>query len=95
MSDVSGSHCETMCERPRQINIFTLHVTANVSVAPFVSTTVDVPYPNDFTYRLTTFSPSEAATSFFNKGGHAEQWYVRCLRRYAQFFFVVQPVLCL
>ena len=63
MSDGSGSHCKMMSESPRQFNIFTLHVTANVSVEPFVSTTVDVPYPNNFTYMLNTFSPSEAATA--------------------------------
>ena len=64
MSDGSRSHCKMMSESPRQFNIFTLNVTADVSVALFVTTTVDVPYPNDFTYMLKTFSPSEAATSF-------------------------------
>ena len=56
MSDGSGSHCKNMSESPRQFNIFTLHVTAKVSVAPFISTTVDVPYPNGSTYMLQTFS---------------------------------------
>ena len=64
MSDGSGSHCKMLSESPRPLRIFTTHVIANVSVAPFVSTTVDVPYPNGFTYMLNTFSPSEAATSF-------------------------------
>ena len=32
MSDGSGSHCKMMSESPRQFNMFTLHVTANVSV---------------------------------------------------------------
>ena len=39
-----------MSECARQFNIFTHHVIANVSFAPFVSTTVDVPYPDDFTH---------------------------------------------
>ena len=64
MSDGSGSHCKMMSESPTQFNIFTLHVTANVSVAPFVSTIVDVPYPNDFTFMLKTFSASDAVVSF-------------------------------
>ena len=64
MSDGSGSHCKMMSENPRQNNIFIPHVTANVSVAPFVSTTMDVPYPNDFTYILKTLSKSEYAASF-------------------------------
>ena len=64
MSDGSGSHCRMMPESPRQFNIFTAHTTANVSVAPFISTTVDMPYPNVFTYMLSTFNPSAAATSF-------------------------------
>ena len=67
VSDGSGWHCEVVSESPRQFNIFIHHVTANVSVAPLVSTTVDVPYPNDFTYMLKTFSPSEAAASFKTK----------------------------
>ena len=70
MSDVSGSHCKMVSESPGQFNIFTLHVTANVSVAPFVSTTVDDPYPNDFTYMLRTFSPSDAAVSFNTRLSH-------------------------
>ena len=64
MSDGSGSHCRMMSESPRKFSIFTAHVTANVSVAPFVSTTVDLPYPNDFTYMLNTLNPSEDATSY-------------------------------
>ena len=64
------SHCKTTSESPKQFNIFTPHVTANVSVAPFVSTTVDVPCPNDFTYMLNTFSPPEAATSFKTEQSH-------------------------
>ena len=64
MGDGSGPHCKLMSKSPRQFNIFTPHVTANVSVAPLVSTTVDVPYPNDFTYTLKTFRPSDAAVSF-------------------------------
>ena len=50
-------------ESPRQFNMFTLHVTANVSLAPFVFNK-NVPHPNDFTYMLKTFSASEAAVSF-------------------------------
>ena len=67
MSGGSGSHRKMMSESPRQFNIFTLHITANLSVAPFVSTTVDVPYLNDFIYMLNTFSQSEAVTSFETK----------------------------
>ena len=47
MSDGSGSHCKMMSESPWQFTIFTLHVTANVFVSPFVSTTADVSYPHD------------------------------------------------
>ena len=78
MSDGSGSHCKMMSESPRQFNIFTLHVTANVSVPPFVSTTVGVPYPNDFTKMLQTFSPSDAAVSLSKQGNRTELWKVRC-----------------
>ena len=64
MSDGSGSHCNMMSGSPRQFNIFSLHVIANVSVALFFSIIVDVSYPNDFTCMLKMCSPSEAATSF-------------------------------
>ena len=64
MSDGSGSHCRMMSERLEQFNIFTAHTAANVSVAPFVSTTVDMPYPSVLTYMLSTFSPPVDATSF-------------------------------
>ena len=64
LGDVSGSHCRMMSKSPRQFNIFTAHTTANVSVAPFISKTVDMQYPNVFTFMLSTFSPSVDATSF-------------------------------
>ena len=54
MSDGSGSHCITMPESPRQLDIFTPDITANVSVLPFVLTLVEVPYSFDFTYILNT-----------------------------------------
>ena len=63
MSDGSGSH-RMMSENPRKFNIFTAHIVANMSVGPFVSTTVDMPYPNVLTYMLSTFSPPVPATSF-------------------------------
>ena len=53
-----------MSENPRHFNIFTTHVIANMSVAPFVSTTVEVPCPTDGTYMLNMFSPSGASTFF-------------------------------
>ena len=46
MNDGSGSHCRMMSESPKNFNIFTAHIVANMSVGPFVSTTVDMPYPN-------------------------------------------------
>ena len=46
-----------------QFSIFIPNVIANVSVAPFVSTTQTY----DFTYMLKTFSPSDAAVSFKTK----------------------------
>ena len=64
MSDGSGPHCRMMSESPRKFNIFTTHIVANVSVGPFVSTTVDMPYPNVLTYMLSTFSPLVPAVSF-------------------------------
>ena len=64
MSDGSGSHCRTTSESPKKFNILTAHIVANVSVGPFVSTTVDMPYPNVLTYMLSTFSPLVPATSF-------------------------------
>ena len=64
MSDGSGSQCRMMSESPRKFNIFTAHTVAYVSVGPFISTTVDMPYPNVLTYMLSTFSPPEPATSF-------------------------------
>ena len=57
MIDGSGSHCRMMSEKPRKFNIFTAHNVANTSVGPFVSTTVDTPYPNVHTYKQSTFSP--------------------------------------
>ena len=67
VSDGSGSHCKMMPEGPGQFNFSTLHIAANVSVAPFVSTTVDVLHPQSSTHMLNMFSPSEAATSFNTK----------------------------
>ena len=64
MSDGSGSHCRMMSESQRKFNIFTAHIVVNMSVGPFVSTTVDMPYPNVLTYMLSTFSLSVPATSF-------------------------------
>ena len=64
MSDGSGSHCRIMSESPRNFSIFTAHIVANMSVETFVSTTVDMPYPNVLTYMLSTFSPPAPATSF-------------------------------
>ena len=52
MSDGSGSHCRMMYESPRKFSIFTAHIVANMSVGPFVSTIVDMPYPNVLTYML-------------------------------------------
>ena len=48
MIDGSGSHCKMMSESPMQFNIITAHVTANVSVAPFVSTIVECAVPKRF-----------------------------------------------
>ena len=64
VSDGSGSHCRMMSESPRKFNIFTAHTVANMSVGPFVSTTVDMPYRNVLTYMLSIFSPLVPATSF-------------------------------
>ena len=64
MSDGSGSHCRMTSESPRKFNTVTAHITANVSVGPFISSTVDMPYPNVLTYMLSTFSPLVAVTSF-------------------------------
>ena len=58
VSDGSGSHC------PRKVNIFTVHIVANMSVELFISTTVDMPYPNVLTYMLSILSPLVPATSF-------------------------------
>ena len=64
MSDGSGSHCGMMSESQRELSIFTAHIFANVSVGPFISTTVDMPYPNVLAYMLSSFSPLVPATSF-------------------------------
>ena len=64
MSDGSGSHCRMMSESPKRFNIFTAHIVANMSVGPFVSTTVDLPYPNVLTYMLSTLNPPVPTTSF-------------------------------
>ena len=64
VSDGSGSHCRMMSESPRKISIFTAHIVPNMSVGPFVSTTVDMPYPGVLTYMLSTFSSFVPATSF-------------------------------
>ena len=64
MFDGSGSHCRMMSESPKKFNIFTAHSVAKVSAGPFVSTTVDMPYPSVLTYMLSTFSPPLPATSF-------------------------------
>ena len=64
MSDGSESHCKMMSESPRKFNIFTAHIVAYMSVGPFVSTTVDMPYPYVLTYMLSTYSPPVPAVSF-------------------------------
>ena len=64
MSDGSGSHCRMMSGSLKKFNTFTAHFVANMSVGPFVSTTVDMSYPNVLTYMLSTFSPPVPATSF-------------------------------
>ena len=64
MSGVSRSHCRMTSESPKKFNIFTVHSVANVSVGPFISTTVDTTYPKVLTYMLSTFNPPVAATSF-------------------------------
>ena len=64
MSDCSRSHCRMMSESQRKFHIFTAHIVANMSVGPFVSTTVDMPYPNVLTYMLNTFKQPVPATSF-------------------------------
>ena len=70
MSDGSGSLCRMMSESPRKFGIFTAHIVANMSVGPFVSTTVDMPYPNVLTYMVSTFSPPVPATSFSMRQSH-------------------------
>ena len=95
MSDGSGSHCRIMSESPRQFNIFTLHVTANVSVAPFVSITVDVPHPNRFTCMLSTFGPSDAAVIFQNKVVTLNNWNFAVFDCALDSLVVVLLVLCL
>ena len=64
MNDGSRPHCRMMSQSPRKFNILTAHIVANMSVGPFVSTTVDMPYPNAFTYMLSTVNPPVPATSF-------------------------------
>ena len=63
VSDGSGSHCRMMSESPRKFNSFTAHTVANVFVGHFISTTVDMPYPNVLTCMLSTFNPPVPATS--------------------------------
>ena len=84
-----------MSQSPRHFNIFTLHVTANVSVAPFVSTTVDVPYPEDFTYMHKSCSPSESAVSCKNMVVTLNSGKFAVFGDTLDFFRVVLPVLCL
>ena len=73
-----------MSESPRQVNISTLHVIENVSVALFVSTTVDVPYPNDFHIHAQNFLSVGRCGVFRNNVIALNDWEVRCVRRYAQ-----------
>ena len=70
VSNGSGSHRRMMSESPRKFNISTAHIVANMSVGPFVSTTVDMPYPNVLTYMLSTFSPPVPVTSFSMRQSH-------------------------
>ena len=70
VSDGSGSHCRMMSESPKKLSIFSAHIVANMSVGLFVSTTVDMPYPNVLTYMLSTFSPPVPATSFSMRSSH-------------------------
>ena len=70
MSNGSGSHCRMMSDNPMKFNIYTAHIVANMSVGHFVSTTVDMPYPNVLTYMLSTFSPPVPATSFNMRWSH-------------------------
>ena len=91
MSEGSGSHCSMVSERPRLLNHFTLHVAPNATFAPFISATVDILNPNDFTYEL---NPSVAATSFMAKSSHYTigNWMPRRLVRCSDaIHFVVLP----
>ena len=72
------------CLSVQDTSTFTTHVIANMSVAPFVSTTVEVPYPTDGTYLLNIFSPSGASTSFTT-------WPVTLIKGYFQNFVNFQP----
>ena len=56
-----------MSESPRQFNICTHHVAANASVAPFVSTTEDVPHPKDFYTHAQNFQFVGCCGVFQNK----------------------------
>ena len=70
MSDGSGSHSRMMSESPRKFNMFTAHTVANLSVGPFTSITVDMPYPNALTYMPSTFSQPVPATPFNMRWSH-------------------------
>ena len=70
VSDGSRSHCRMTSESPKEFNIFTAHTVSNVSVGPFISTTVDMPYPNVLTYMLSTFNPPVPAISFNMRQSH-------------------------
>ena len=70
----SKSHCKMMSENPKEFNIFTAQVVALLSVGPFLSTTVDMPYPNVLTHMLSTFNPPVPAVSFNMKQSHLYHW---------------------
>ena len=95
MSDGSRSHCRMMSESPRKFNIFTAHTVANVSVGPFISTTVDMPYPNVLTYMLSTFSPPRARNVFQHESVTWYHWESAVFDDALYSFVWFPPVLCL
>ena len=66
VSDGSGSHCKMLSESTRQISIFTTHVIANVSVAPFVSNNSGCAVPKRFHIHAQHFQSTGSCNIFQN-----------------------------
>ena len=93
MSDGSEPHCMMMSDSPMPFHIFTAHISANTTPAPFDSTTLEMPYPKD---SCTCSEPSVRLLPRYpsRSGSRTERLAVRYPPQRFRFVCVVIIVLC-